>query len=464
MRRAALLPGSAAALGLVVVGLSRLGAGDRPVLATLVLEAAIVAALLPLRFGLPVAIVLACFEGTLLDFVGAPATYWNEIFVALLVVRAILRRRPSRLEVGAASAIALVYAAYAATGTSILGVAWALEILILSVLAGWAIVRLPHGERDWHASYRALALALGAGVVVALWQRLEGTGGLVRLGIPYETRIRNAPDGQLRAFGGFTSEVPFGFALVLGVLWWVTFLLGDERQRRLALRTAWLPPAAAVGLALSLNRTAVIGLCAALLVGAAQALRPRASLALVGAAAAALAIVFAVAAPAARFLAGGFSPGSESANTRRTFWQEYAKDLSALGAGPGSAGEAYRRSGAAGDDTTDTPAERVYDRVSHRGTPLAGTSPGVVDNLYLSWLFQYGLLFGTVLCWAWAVLLLRPLLLPGRSSPLVAARLWGVFLVVAACAVSVWEEFPTDLLTAIVLGQGFAASAESGHA
>jgi O-antigen ligase len=73
----------------------------------------------------------------------------------------------------------------------------------------------------------------------------------------------------------------------------------------------------------------------------------------------------------------------------------------------------------------------------------------LVDNLYVSWLFQYGLL-GAALCLVWFAVLLRPVLAVRRNSAVTAASLVGVFLVVGASTVSLWEESPTDFLAAIV--------------
>ena len=103
-----------------------------------------------------------------------------------------------------------------------------------------------------------------------------------------------------------------------------------------------------------------------------------------------------------------------------------------------------------------TPAERIWKRW-FEDTPAAleGDGPGLVDNLYVSWLFQYGLL-GVALCFAWVGALLWPMVGRRRSSPTIAAALVGVFLVVSATAVSVWEESPTDVLSAFILAFAFA--------
>lgn len=114
-----------------------------------------------------------------------------------------------------------------------------------------------------------------------------------------------------------------------------------------------------------------------------------------------------------------------------------------------------------------TRAERIYRRVFRKIAATSDTSPaeagpGVVDDLYLSWLFQYGLIVGAVLSLGFAALLLSPLrTVPGRRPPHVAAALTGVFVVAAALAVNVWEETPTDFLAAVGLALAAAASAPS---
>lgn len=107
-----------------------------------------------------------------------------------------------------------------------------------------------------------------------------------------------------------------------------------------------------------------------------------------------------------------------------------------------------------------TPAERVWDQW-FQDTPAAleGDGPGLVDNLYVSWLWQYGLL-GVLLIAAWLTILLRPLLSRQKDSRLVLASLVGVFLAVAALAVSVWEESPTDLLAALAFASAFGRPRE----
>jgi len=103
-----------------------------------------------------------------------------------------------------------------------------------------------------------------------------------------------------------------------------------------------------------------------------------------------------------------------------------------------------------------TPAELVYRRAfaGQSDKVAAGRLPvGVVDNQYLSWLFQYGIAGGSLLCVLWLAALSLPLVAAARSAPLtMAAGLVAVFLAVAGVAVNVWEEAPTDLLAGIIIG------------
>ncbi len=585
---AVLLPLAAAAIGGTAIGLQYLHVGARPLPSTAILMTAGAAAFAPLRVALPVAVVLACFQSTIGDFFGSPGRYWKEAFVTILVLRALrVWGWPRVASLVTAGAIA-VFASYLAAGTPALQLAWAAKILFFSVLAGWAIARLRPDRRAWISTYYGLAVAAGANVLLGAWQRWEGWAGLVRLGLPYGERIRQAPSGAVRAYGGFTTEAPFSYAIALAVLAWVAFAVSRE-GRRLALRTTWVPVAGLIGIALSLNRIALVGLTAAGLVGALLSARRRpAIVALTAAPLVIVAGVLLIADPATRtFLLKGFTFSSQSAKTRRALWREYARSLTIGGYGPGSAGAAYARvsnhqpesislgtgwfslerdssgrrfnwMGSRGAFLVGTPgalrrptlvelsvtslaitrvldvglgaarltevrvpargverfqfqvpggrgrarvwltarppaaragglgsrdprmvsisllsltaldggsprteAERIYARVRRKLGPaaLGGTAPGVVDNLYLSWLYQYGFVLGALLCFAFIGVLLRPLRGAGESSPLeLAMRFWGVFLVVGALAVNIWEEFPTDLIAAIGFAQLYAAS------
>ena len=68
------VPAAGVALGLLAVLVAERGAGSRPALAALVLVLGAAAGLAPLRYGLPVAIVLASFGGFYLDFVRSQAS------------------------------------------------------------------------------------------------------------------------------------------------------------------------------------------------------------------------------------------------------------------------------------------------------------------------------------------------------------------------------------------------------
>lgn len=581
--RVAAVPAAGALLGLGAIVLAERGAGHRPVMSALILATAVAAGLAPLRFGLPIAVVLAGFEGFMDDFAGGAALYWNEIFIALLLARSLVARPPRRVEVAAATAIALIYVGYLAAGTKPIAIFWAAKVLLTSVLAGWALARMRRlGQREWVGTYYGFAVAVSANFILAYWQKHEGKSGLLDLGLG--KRIKEGPGGVLRAFGGFTSHAPFSYLLGVTFLIWAAFLFGSARERSIALLGLWLPLICAVGIAWSYDGTSAVALGA---IGA-SVLAVRAgftrSLARAGAGigvtALVVAVAFIVSAPLRSLVRWSGDFKSTSERVRLMGWREYVRELSILGAGPATSGSAYERvaPGArripvrflAGWDPPEfteggvpfrwmgtratlvtrrgsverprltlvayavgnrrprvltvryghrlidrlripadslralegvipagggqallkltarpasppptvkvldihfkevpfrpplTPAERIFRRVFLRdgvSTKLGGAAPGVVDNLYLSWLFQYGLLLGALLCAVWLFSL--GWFIVRRCSfalPLAAALLAG-FLLVAAFFVNVWEESPTDFLAALVLGQAFAAGA-----
>jgi hypothetical protein len=576
--RGILVPaGGSAILGGLSIALATRGAADRPLLTGLVLVAGVAAGLAPLRFGLPVAIVLASFGGLLTDFAGSRADYWNELFVGLLLVRAVIRRRPSTLELGIGAGVGVVFLAYLVTGSTLREVFWGGKVLLMSVLAGWAIYRLRPGPRSWRATCEALWIAAGANVLLAAWQHHVGSDRLRELGIPVGERIKETSGGALRAFGGFTSPAPFSYALVIAALVWLAVLLGSVRDRRLALYAAWVPLAALLGIQLSLDRTALLGLVAAVIVVGLRELRNPRSLVLVAAAVGVVVGVVAIGSAQSRhFFGEALTLSSPSAKQRVALWRSYLGESSFFGVGPASAGAAYlhadpptpqrpvwlwaywrpdwTRSGrrlyamektavlriglggkprpattltlrgkSLGEPRTLTvrfdpnrhadrrvlaraaldpqhaktvtvavPAAREpayvllslsppprskeevnpatgrpvgaeFDRMSVSGLRKPATPAeavyekafgleevGVVDNLYLSWIFQYGIL-GVGLCALWLWVLLRPL--AGRlrnDAPALSARLVGVFLVVGAVAVNIWEEAPIDFYAAAI--------------
>jgi hypothetical protein len=71
---------------------------------------------------------------------------------------------------------------------------------------------------------------------------------------------------------------------------------------------------------------------------------------------------------------------------------------------------------------------------------------------------------GIPLCLAWLALLSRPLFLPGADPAIMTARLFGVFAIVAAFAVNVWEEFPVNLVLALFITQAFSSRSEKSLA
>jgi hypothetical protein len=337
-RTAILVPAVALALGGLAILVAQHGAHNRPALAVVVVLVGAVAAVLPFRYGLPLAIGLAGFEGFFHDFVGPRALYWNEAFTAGLVIRSCVVRRPSRREVAAAAALAAVYALYLATGTSLKADLWGGKVLLSSVVVGWALARLGIGRPEWRAIYLALATVAGAGLTLGIWQRAKGVQGLFGLGLDYGQRIREvAGGGHVRIFGGFTSAAPFSYMLAIALCAWIGLFLTGGQERRLARETAWLPVVVIAGIVLAVDRTAVIGLAVA---GVVLALAFRRNVLLATAAAAA--VIAAVV-----LLVVGASGGQlgDTAHARASLWREYVADFRVFGAGPASVGSAYDKVG-----------------------------------------------------------------------------------------------------------------------
>ncbi len=565
------LPSTALALGGLGILLARQGAASRPALAGVVLATGALAALLPLRHGIAVAIVLGTFNGFWIDLVGSRASYWNEVFVALLVARTLFLKRPTRVEIGTALVIAAVFALYLLE-SSAREVYWGAKVLLASVFVGWAVARLRPDARVWRWTFFALCVVVGSQVTMAAWERRRGIAGLHELGLADPDRVKQGPGDTVRAFGALVSPAAFSYVLAIALLVWVGLLLAGRVERSLALATCWVPAAVFLGIFWSFDRTAFLALAAA---AAAVALRAVRRPLVLGAAAAAVVLVVVVASttmhPARAALRDGVVLHSTQARGRLALWRLYLDELTPFGAGPASAGGAYyhvasgtsrvrlkdwrfrytrggtpvfeigfpggilidagrrtepltivgqaraypeprpvtvrlhRQHGRATDATrvgteyrpftlhvpplagsdrvyvdagyTPAPAPgRAYllslqiENLHVEGLPPASTKaqavyerflgdavrPGVVDNLYVSWLFQYGLV-GVLLCGAWLAVLLKPFrAAPGDASRALAARLIGVFLVVAALAVNIWEEAPVDLIAALVIAQTFA--------
>ena len=341
------IPLAAAALGLGAVALSQQGMHHRPALVVAILVLGVVAAVIPFRFGLPIAVLLSACNGLFTDFAGARALYWNEIFAAVVVGRSLAAKRPSRRELAVAAIVAGVYGMYAVRGTSLDASAWGAKVLLLSAAVGWALARLHVGGGEWKAVYYGLATAAGASVILAAWQRSKGVRGLTDLGLPYGDRIREtAGGGEIRAFAGFTSAAPLSYLLAIAICGWAGFALGGARQRWVALATAWVPFCAAYGIHLTVDRTAVIGLVAAAGVLALRLLatRMRWPLVLALGAAAIAALSIAAAGLERHHFAGVKSEG----HARLVLWKDYLADFSPLGAGPATAGSAYEKAGPKG--------------------------------------------------------------------------------------------------------------------
>ena len=335
MGAAALLGG--AALGSAALVVAEGGARDRPVLAGALLVIGAAAGLAPFRYGLPAIVLLSAFEGYMLDFAGDTALYFNELFAVVVAARSAAAKRPTWKELVAAATVGLVYAAYVATGSSTSAAGWGAKVLLTSVVVLWALARLELGWREWRSVYYGFAAAAVAALVLAVWQRSLGVRGLADLGLVYGERIREtAGGGVVRASGGFTSPAPFSYMLGIALCCWTALLLGGLRERHAALATLWLPPVAAAGIVLAVDRTAAIALLVGLLALAATH-KARVVVPVVAAGALVLAAAAAVASAWGHF---GGDVGS-AARARTTLWAEYLRDFRPFGAGPASVGSAY---------------------------------------------------------------------------------------------------------------------------
>jgi hypothetical protein len=237
----------------------------------------------------------------------------------------------------------------------------------------------------------------------------------------------------LRIFGAFNYSAPYAYTMAFTALAWFALVL-SRRERRAALGLAWLPGVCLLGIFWSLNRVAFVSIAAAMGI---MAVRQRAfvTTALFASLSVAVAIL-AVGSTGLRFLSQGFFFRGNSAQDRLQTWGSRWAHVSAFGHGPGTAGSAF-----------DKTSGYVY--TVHHTPDLTG----VVDNLYLSWLYQYGVFLGLALSLIWIVVLLRLVAAPHlRQSLPIACALLGIFFMVAGISVSVWEEFPLDMLLAVVLG------------
>ena len=570
--RTIVVPAAAAVAGGVMVGVASRGAASRPLLGAVVVALGVAAALAPPQWGLPAAAALSTLNGFLLDFVGGRALYWNEAFVGVLAVRSLVERRPTRREAIVAAAVAVVFAAYLASGTSPRAVGWGAKVLITSVVLAWILVRHRWSPAVWRNVAVAVAAALAANVLLALWQKTQSKERLRELGVLASDRLKEAPSGSLRVFGGFTSAAPLSYALAIALLAWIAYVLGTRREERgAALRLAWLPFVCVAGLALTLDRTAIVALALALAVVTVRyGAETRNWIALALVAVASIVGVAVASGPTRSFLGEALQVDSPAASARMSLWREYLHETTYVGAGPASAGSAYLHvkgdpppalvrfpggwaqvryasSGASkrrmaalariaiGRASQPRPRTHILAQVSSVGvrrelsvglgrrvlarvealpgvsseldvTVPSGTGvalvvlranprpdrgslaegegvaiqfralqvtglprpadpalrvyekrfrqeagPGVVDNQYVAWIFEYGVL-GVALCFAWLTACLLPL--AGRALDALqrAAAFVGVFLVVAAVPVNLWEEAPTDLLAAFVFG------------
>jgi hypothetical protein len=427
------------ALGELIVLIERAGVQKRPLFGAVVLLGGLVAGMLPLRFGVFAVVVACAYQGFLINFVGSPGLYWKEAFVAVVVFRALRKRLPTAGEIAAVLLTAGVFIAYTLFNHALTEVAWGAKILLLFAAGGWALCILRIGPREWQAGYAGLMVVVSSSFIVAQWQRNMGVGGLLGLGFTYGDSVRQVGN-TLRVFAGFIYGAPFAYTMALAALCWFALYLSKPASS--ALRTVWVPALAAVGIVWSLSRIALVGMVVACAV--VTLMQKRLHAAFPVAVVLAGVVVFA-SGSAVGFLGQGFTFSSQSAKARTSLWKERWAEVNVFGGGPGSAGAAFARAA----DSSNSP-QNAGERVT--------------DNLYVSWLLQYGILLGIPLCLAWLALLSRPLFLPGADPAIMTARLFGVFAIVAAFAVNVWEEFPVNLVLALFITQAFSSRSEKSLA
>jgi hypothetical protein len=419
-----------AGLGEVIVWIERAGVQTRPLVGIALLLAGVAAAIVPLRYGLFFVIVCCAFQGFLIDFIGTPGLYWKEAFVAALVARALRRRLPTLAELGTFLIVGGIMLAYVVLNHSVTEVSWGAKILLLFVLAAWAVRAFDFGPREWVASFAALMVVVAASFVLAQWQRHEGVYGLLNLGFTYGGPVRQVGN-DLRVFAGFIYGAPFAYTMALAALCWFALLLSGYTQA--ALRTLWVPGAASIGIVWSLSRIALVGLVIACAV---VTLRQRRIHVVAPAALIFAGLIIFASGSSLGFLGQGFTFSSQSAKDRTALWKERWSEVGVFGGGPGSAGAAFARA-------ADTAGGN------------ASTSEGVTDNLYVSWLLQYGVVLGIPLALIWLYVLGRPVFFSRAGPAELTGALFGVFAIISALAVNIWEEFPVNLVIALFIAQAY---------
>jgi hypothetical protein len=256
----------------------------------------------------------------------------------------------------------------------------------------------------------------------------------LNLGLTYGGPVRQVGN-DLRVFAGFIYGAPFAYTMALGALCWFALLLAGHS--RAAARTLWVPAAASMGIVWSLSRIALVGLVIACAV---VTLRQRRIHVAVPAALVFTGLVIFASGSSLGFLGQGFTFSSQSAKDRTALWKERWSEVGVFGSGPGSAGAAFARAA----DTTGGNAT---------------TGEGVTDNLYVSWLLQYGIVLGLPLALVWIYVLGRPLFFSRAGPAELTGALFGVFAIISALAVNIWEEFPVNLVVALFVAQAYGPAA-----
>ncbi len=440
LRSVAIL-GFGLALGACVVAYEQRGVAHNAVLGICAAASGVIIGLLPIRYAVAGATVLSALHGVLVDFVGGHASYWKEGLLLVLLLRSVHARRPSRREVGVALLVFVFFAAYSLRGISAYQIAWGAKTLLEFVVFCWAIWRLAEGAREWVTLNYALGVVVAAGAVIAIWQRTEGSQGLVNLGLPYGQAVRES-GGQLRAFAGFGYEAPFAYVAALAVLLWCALAISRDRR---ALELLWTPLFGGIDILLSLNRTAVLAVLVAL------------SLVVIRLAGRRMMVTALLS--GAVIIAGGTLASPQSFRTaardvslqqRIHEWPYYLRRLTVAGKGPATAGGAYEHvlhHRYSVYVVPNRPGLTVERRVAE-----ANRFFHVTDNIYVAWLYQYGLAAGPLIVVAWLVVLLWPFIHVRRNDGVaVAASLSGIFFILAGFFNNVWEEFPPNMLLAVIV-------------
>jgi hypothetical protein len=313
-------------------------------------------------------------------------------------------------------------------------------VLLVYVAAAWLDATT---LRRWLVG----VLPVLAGMVAfAGWQAAVGADALVRAGYVYALNVREA-DGYVRAFSTMVYDAPFSHTMaVLLVAYALLHVHGSSHRDRVAglVGTAL----AAAGIALGLNRAALLVAAVGGAVGVISLWRPD----VVRRGMAVTAVIVVVMGSLLLVRGGEFyvtvtDRTQPSVTDRVEIWPEAVEVSSGrplLGFGPGSVG-----------------VVAFTEELERSGDLAQAVAVGVTDNYYLAVLVQYGGVGLGVF-----ILLLATFALRFRGPPgpgpdddwAVAAGRGALGLLVALMVlVNVWEDFPTPLFIWTFVGVGIAS-------